>query len=46
MMTTLPLSSEDGPGYEVIMYFTLTKETAKALEDLTTAPKAVRLWAK
>ncbi len=46
MITTLSSSSEDGQSYEAILYFTLSNETKKALENLETAPESVKLWAK
>jgi hypothetical protein len=37
-------SSDDGPGYQVVLYFRIRDETLESLKDLQTAREAVSLW--
>ncbi|CAM9272423.1 unnamed protein product, partial [Choristocarpus tenellus] len=38
------ISSEDGPGIQCVLYFRITKETIRALQDPESASEAIRLW--
>jgi hypothetical protein len=44
--TSVFSSSEDGPGWAMIMYYRITEETCKQLADLDNASPAVKLFAK
>lgn len=39
-------SSDNGPGWALVMYFRITEDTCNQLKDLSTATPAVRLWAE
>lgn len=39
-------SSDNGPGWALVMYFRVTEETCRELADLSTASPAVRLFAE
>lgn len=36
--------AEDGPGWALLMYFMITDETRKQLQDMSSASPAVKLW--
>jgi WD40 repeat protein len=37
---------EDGPGWALVLYFKMTKETCRQLQDISTASSGVKLFAK
>lgn len=39
-------SSDNGPGWSLVMYFRISEETCNQLKDLSTASPAVKLWAE
>lgn len=39
-------SSDNGPGWALVMYYRITEDTCRQLKDLSTASPAVKLWAE
>jgi hypothetical protein len=39
-------SSDNGPGWALVMYYRITEDTCQQLKDLSTASPAVKLWAE
>jgi hypothetical protein len=39
-------SSDNGPGWALVMYFRITEDTCNQLKDLENASPAVKLWAE